>query len=734
MATPNYLFNVEKKTKLRRNVFSLSHNNKTTANFGQLIPIDLFPVLPGDTHNVHANIFARMAPAISPFLHEVNIYTWSFFIPNRLSWNDWEDFITDGVQGPTNPLVGTDKQFPKFKIDLYDLDDDPASMSASRWIGFVEIVPESYSGTPSDLVNGNYVSAVVFHGGGFGNVGSIFDYMGIPPIEGSPYFLKLQEDLHRVVSRTGVESRMSYSTFLNRHYFSDLSSYLAQSGSPSTWKIPAGTILGPTTYIEPSGKSWNMTQYVGYYDSNGKISGNPIPDDFPIVSMRGKYMMIPFGDTPGRTVATSALDSRGSSLEKLLFSAIPFDCYLHVYNEYFRDQNLEEPYHLLSDGPRLDDGSILYNEADGVVLWDYVKQFGYPFSKCWEKDYFTSALPWAQRGGAAELPITGIDGAPLNFITPGTGASSYLVQRGGSTAPVNTNLVRGDSVTGSTNGSAYIARANVPDTVFDINNAANLTVNGESVSGPTVNDLRRVVAIQQLLEASARGGSRYIEQILTIFGVRGSDSRFQRPEYLGGGKQPLTVGEVLQTSESNNTPQANPAGRGYTIGNKNGFKRYFNEHGYVLTLMAIVPRSSYMQGLSKDWFKFDRYDFYWPQFAHLGEQEILRRELNAYADEGVGDSLFGYTPRYAEYKTRLNEVHGEFRTNLDFWHLARIFSGTPILDKDFVAINPQLQPHGELLNRVFAVQDDTSSHFWFDIQFKHRASRLMPLFGTPQLI
>lgn len=707
MATPNYLFNVERKTKLRRNVFNLGHNSKITGNFGQLIPIDCFPVLPGDTHNVHANIFARMAPAIAPFMHEVNIYTWSFFVPNRLSWRNWEDFITDGVQGPEDPLVGTADSFPKFRIDLHD--DTPInlesnynrSLTASEWIGFV-----SLDTTPlGDSGNRIRVNRVVFHGGGYGNISTIFDFLGICPIESSSLIIRTQDDLmNRVVD---------FSAFQSRHLFKAYSS--------STNHASVADIIGPAVWTDTQGKVWNMNTYI-----RRTTNSVAIPDDFPIPSMRGRYMA---ADNTQK-VFGSQLDSAGWNVAPLTFSAIPFDAYLHIWNEYFRDENLMKQKMLLTDEYNQSD---IVNPTNGVVNQAYARQFRDLLDKCWEKDYFTSALPWAQRGGAAELPITGIDGAPINFNWDMTGNSPTILH-GTQASLSGKELISGNVVGVNEYNTSFNTSGTSQMQAVGVDNSHQLSVNGESVSGPTVNDLRRVVAIQQLLEASARGGSRYIEQILTIFGVRGSDSRFQRPEYLGGGKQPLTVGEVLQTSQSDQTPQGNMSGRGYTIGNKNGFKRYFNEHGYVLTLMAVVPRSSYMQGISKDLFKFDRYDFYWPQFAHLGEQEILRKELDLYADYSRSDSLFGYTPRYAEYKTRLNEIHGEFRTNLDFWHLGRIFTSPPVLNSDFVQINPSVYRQGEHLNRIFAVQDDTTSHFWFDIQFKHRASRLMPIFGTPQLI
>lgn len=211
-----------------------------------------------------------------------------------------------------------------------------------------------------------------------------------------------------------------------------------------------------------------------------------------------------------------------------------------------------------------------------------------------------------------------------------------------------------------------------------------MRVNLDNVSSATINELRRAIAAQAFLEAEARGGSRYIEELYNIFGVKSSDARLQRPEYLGGGKQPIVISDVLQTSQTTQgdegSPQGNQSGVGASIGNGHGFRRRFEEHGYIMGFLSIIPKSSYQQGLPRMYQKFDRLDHYIPQFAHLGEQEIKNSELyfTGITDTATNDdSVFGYTPRYAEYKFNNDQIHGDFRDELSFWHLGRIFDKRP---------------------------------------------------------
>lgn len=280
------------------------------------------------------------------------------------------------------------------------------------------------------------------------------------------------------------------------------------------------------------------------------------------------------------------------------------------------------------------------------------------------------------------------------------------------------------------NGHAYditMARANDPNSALMVavnggtnNRAPELDPNGTlkvnvDEMGININDLRTSNALQRWFERNARGGSRYIEQILSHFGVRSSDARLQRPQFLGGGRMPISVSEVLQTSSTDETsPQANMAGHGISAGINNGFKHYFEEHGYIIGIMSITPRSGYQQGVPRDFTKFDNMDFYFPEFAHLSEQEIKNQELFVSEDAAYNNGTFGYTPRYAEYKYHPSEAHGDFRGNLSFWHLNRIFEDKPNLNTTFVECKPS--------NRVLLHQRPKT------ISFGYKCTKMSKLF------
>lgn len=228
----------------------------------------------------------------------------------------------------------------------------------------------------------------------------------------------------------------------------------------------------------------------------------------------------------------------------------------------------------------------------------------------------------------------------------------------------------------------------------------------------------------------ARGGARYVEQIRNIFGVRSSDARLQRPEFLGGGRSPVRISEVLSTFQAEDSdPQANMAGHGIAVGHNNRFRRFFEEHGWIISVMSVLPRTAYQQGLHRKFSRVDKFDIAWPQFAQIGEQEILRKELfwNAGATSGYKDETFGYQSRYSEYKYINSSVHGSFRTTLPFWHMGRIFDpgSPPVLDAAFVSSNPT--------NRIFAVPDLVNEQLYCHLYNNVSAVRPLPYFGTPTL-
>lgn len=368
-------------------------------------------------------------------------------------------------------------------------------------------------------------------------------------------------------------------------------------------------------------------------------------------------------------------------------NAIPFRAYQLIYNEYFRDQNLEE--------------KVALNKTSGVISQAETTEITKLRTRAWEKDYFTSALPWSQRGGEAQIP--------LGEVSP-----IYKDK----TLVVNSDI----GITASGNLSYESDGTLITDA-----GATNQIQNLEkmSVDATTINDLRKANKLQEWLEISARGGSRYIEQIKSFFGVTSSDARLQRPEYLGGGKQPIVISEVLNTTGTTEAPQGDMTGHGISMSSNNSFGKKFEEHGFIIGIMSVIPKTAYQNGLNKQWSKFDKFDYYWPQFANLGEQEITVQELYCtFNDATARERVFGYQQRYAEYKYNNSSVHGDFRDTLDNWHLGRQFVSEPVLNETFI--------HADARTNIFAVKDGTD-YIWCQIYNKVSALRPMPYFSIPEL-
>lgn len=509
----------------RLNKFDLSHDRKMSIEFGKLYPCYVQDVVPGDKLRVSSEVMMRFAPLIAPIMHRVNVYVHYFFVPNRLVWDEWEDFITGGESGTLAPVA-------------------PAL--------FVNETSKSHFAQ-----------------------GRLYDYFGFPSV-------------------------------------------------PQT-----GTVTAPITV-----------------------------------------------------------------------SSLPARAYVSIYNDYYRDQNAEP--------------ERVFSKASGILPYDNTQygQLSTVFNRCYEKDYFTSALPFAQRGPAITMPISG------------TGAVTYkntsLVKTdAGVNFPVNIHLQSGSVVAGDLEGTGQgKARIENIDTVtFN---------NGTS----TINDFRRALKLQEWAEKNMRAGSRYTEQILSHFGVVSPDARLQRAEYLGGGKQPVSISEVLNTTgTTGQLPQGNMAGHAVSVGRTNQFSRRFTEHGYVIGIMSVLPRTAYQQGVPRHLTRFDKFDYYWPEFSQIGEQEVKNKELYYNPLEAVPtfDQTFGYQSRYAEYKYIPSTVHGEFRSTLSQWHLGRIFSAKPLLNSAFLYCLPQDQ------SRIFAVTRADNQHLWCHVYNKVDALRPMPYFGVPSI-
>lgn len=385
--------------------------------------------------------------------------------------------------------------------------------------------------------------------------------------------------------------------------------------------------------------------------------------------------------------------------------ALPFRAYSAVYNEWYRDENLIDEIGC-SDGDGEDTTTNLTLQR-----------------RAWHKDLFTNALPWAQRGENVTLPFKGQ--ADVTSDDKGTAAVFPLGPGNHDSTSIATGMFKltglaGDGTSHDTNDYRVAGSAN-PPVAAKTNLIVDLTKVGGGIS---IQDLRWAVIVEKWLERNARGGIRYIEFLLSHFGVHASDTRLQRPEYLGGGKVPIVIGEVLQTSSTDTTsPQGNMAGKGVSAGSLPGFSKYFEEFGYVVGILSIMPKANYFQGMPRQFSRFSRFEMFFPEFCALGEQAILNKELLAESSDPNG--VFGYTPRFQELRQIPSTVHGEFKTSLKFWHLAREFSDTPVLSKEFIECHPS--------ERVFAVED-SSDKFVLDIWNNIQAVRPLPKFANPGVL
>lgn len=428
------------------------------------------------------------------------------------------------------------------------------------------------------------------------------------------------------------------------------------------------------------------------------------------------YMGIPTKIGPSKVLNINALPVRG---------------YVKIWNEWFRDQNIDNPA-ILKTG----DEEIVYsryeNNQEANKTLEYAVSGSLPLWVNKFHDRFTSALPSPQKGEATLIPMSG--NAPIGFGDAGTGKlyndENFNTMGWESTPRGWKQDVNGMSVnTLVTKNNGNIGAIGKYPTGSGVTEAVNLIADLSKVESATINNLRQAFAVQQFMEADARGGTRYREIIHNHFGVDIDDKTVQIPEYLGGQRYMINVNQVIQTSATDSkSPQGNAAAISVTPFMENSFTKSFQEHGYVIGVCCIRNDNTYQQGIEKLWSRTEKFDFYWPEFAHLGEQAILNKEIYAQATED-DEKAFGYQEAYSEYRMTPNRVCGKFRSNagqtLDAWHYADNYKKLPTLSQEWLATDKSV------IDRTIAVP--SQPQFIMDVLVENDAVRPMPIYGTPGL-
>ncbi len=422
-----------------------------------------------------------------------------------------------------------------------------------------------------------------------------------------------------------------------------------------------------------------------------------------------------------------------TGVPNLSVSALPFRAYALIMNEWFRDQNLSDPLVVP------DDDATVAGVNSGTFVSDVAKG-GKPYVAAKYHDYFTSCLPSPQKGPDVKIPVgqggnlpviamdkdhaTTLANYGLRFYGSNGGSSAAMGVRNLSTSYSTPNTLKVTDGAG-----AKVSNANYFQSPINL-----WAVQDGNVTSATISQLRLAFQIQKLYERDARGGSRYIEILKSHFGVTSPDARLQRPEYLGGNRVPININQVIQqsgTGSGSSTPQGTVVGMSQTTDSHSDFIKSFTEHGFIIGVMVARYDHTYQQGLDRLWSRKDRFDYYWPVFANIGEQAVKNKEIYAQGN-AEDDQVFGYQEAWADYRYKPNRVTGEMRSSyaqsLDVWHLADDYASRPSLSDSWI------REDKSNIDRVLAVQSSNANQFFADIYVQNRATRPMPMYSVPGLI